>query len=506
MKKLIQTLNALLLALVLCGPTYAQTGTPNWGGNGTAPIWDTSGIVGHGAAETCANTGEVFTAAQGGCPPFINSGEPAPINETVSLATWSYTVPAGTCIEGDPANAHYGQDTGCRPYHDEDKFRTECSPSHRSQADPILAPGNPVGPHLHDFCGNATTDQNSTYASLRMNTFFSTTAGAVLNPTGYWHPSLLYQIKPGVWVPVNFIRDIFYYSNPGTLSPKLVRIPRSLNFIAGVNPADRFNTARQQELTNSGLQWDMNDRHNGWNGWSCVVKDGAPAGTPAPTLSATASDPVNGADINPLTGLPRQLVNNDGSSVWVGCEGPNYWLEPSVSAPDCYAGNTFSSTDGRSHMRYAARMQDNSFAGCPRGSWRVPTFLAKTIFPAFTSAIRAKMKLASDMTNPPGSTWHADWMGAWDYRVMLKWMLNCNGLTINGVTRTGGSGTNALARTCATYLYDDNTYLKDGVSPDLTKAQNPIVSFIDLAARPKREQFGPVLPGAVVNATMAHMH
>src|ERR1700712_5491908 len=41
-----------------------------------------------------------------------------------------------------------------------------CALSHRLSDDPITAHGVPGGSHLHDFTGNATTNANSTFASM----------------------------------------------------------------------------------------------------------------------------------------------------------------------------------------------------------------------------------------------------------------------------------------------------------------------------------------------------
>jgi hypothetical protein len=108
---------------------------------------------------------------------------------------------------------------------------------------------------------------------------------------------------------------------------------------------------------------------------------------------------------------------------------------------------------------------------CPNGWWEVPIFEVKTFFPALTFAHRKKWFLSSDRmdTNPAnwqpaGSTFHFDWMNGWDRRVMTMWNLNCNGMTINGVTGQG--------RTCGTGVVAPNTSLRSGTSPDTNMAPN----------------------------------
>jgi hypothetical protein len=46
-------------------------------------------------------------------------------------------------------------------------FFSNCSFSHAAPDDPIVHPGHPGASHPHTFFGNATTDADSTLASLR---------------------------------------------------------------------------------------------------------------------------------------------------------------------------------------------------------------------------------------------------------------------------------------------------------------------------------------------------
>jgi hypothetical protein len=45
----------------------------------------------------------------------------------------------------------------------EESFVVKCDFSHREQVDPIVDFGKATSFHMHDFYGNTTTDENSTY-------------------------------------------------------------------------------------------------------------------------------------------------------------------------------------------------------------------------------------------------------------------------------------------------------------------------------------------------------
>src|SRR5206468_4179173 len=152
---------------------------------------------------------EVSSSAQGGDPPAL-AYEPAPIDEN-----GKYT-----------RTAWYG-DTPNRTDEGEAKFRTNCNFSHFGTFDPIVGHGQAVFGHHHTFIGNVHSDQNSTYASLR-NSPASTCSGGPLNATAYWEPTLMYEIQPGVVVPLKMNIITFYYAGNYTDAPSLYRLLRGL--------------------------------------------------------------------------------------------------------------------------------------------------------------------------------------------------------------------------------------------------------------------------------------
>src|ERR1044072_266558 len=66
-------------------------------------------------------------------------------------------------------------------------FKVSCDLSHRAMADPIIFPGH-KSTHLHDFFGNETTDQDSTYGSMVGR---PTSCDVATDTAGFWAPTML---------------------------------------------------------------------------------------------------------------------------------------------------------------------------------------------------------------------------------------------------------------------------------------------------------------------------
>src|SRR4051794_19587566 len=73
------------------------------------------------------------------------------------------------------------------PERDRGVFATLCRFSHEAPDDPIVFPGQGGRSHLHTFFGNATTNAESTYDSLRAG---ATTCRTEQDASGYWVPAL----------------------------------------------------------------------------------------------------------------------------------------------------------------------------------------------------------------------------------------------------------------------------------------------------------------------------
>lgn len=509
MKKLLLT--SSLLALVCASPAFAQANNSSTNGtwsSGTpqgTPVWDTSGILGSGSASTCG-TGEYFNATQGGCPPATET-EPTAVNEGANYtrSQWLTTFPAGTCIEAHPENAHYGEDTGCRPWEGSDKIRLVCGFAKFAQVDSLVAPGAAQSAHPHTWFGNVGVNKDSWYGSLRANPK-STCAGGPLAATAYGIASLMYEVKPNVFVEVIPEGVEVYYDTDGRDSPKLTRLQRGVTVIGGWDPSDPTNSARLAELAAqppaAGQTWTLTSPGNsGFIGYKCVRR------TPD----------VNGAAGNVLFANGDQFaqswLNTDGTNPWgTGqCEGANYQIWSYLTMPTCWNGKDRTSPGGRGEWRYEVTY--NNVRTCPRNWFFVPGLTSIHFYPAFTHAKRQKMWLSSDMMGSdranwrqPGTTAHADWEGAWDDVVFQLLQKECLGVTINGVTRVGGTGTLLVARTCATGVIADSTALITGTSPDTNMAPTPMANQPNLGNVPSKLNFGPVPTGTKVNGSINHPH
>jgi hypothetical protein len=103
-------------------------------------------------------------------------------------------------------------------------FRSTCLPSHMAMDDPIVHPGMPGASHEHEFFGNATTDANSTYASLRGQ---ATSCRIAADTAGYWVPTLLADGQRVVPIKMNA-----YYLR-GRALRRVVAFPAGLKVVAG---------------------------------------------------------------------------------------------------------------------------------------------------------------------------------------------------------------------------------------------------------------------------------
>lgn len=106
-------------------------------------------------------------------------------------------------------------------------FATKCTYAFSAQVDPIVAPGMNPSAHQHDFFGNTSTNENSTYDQMQAGT---STCGLLADTAGYWTPSLLMngvQIKPA-WV------GAYYYLTSQLMDPTQEQtIPPGLEMLAG---------------------------------------------------------------------------------------------------------------------------------------------------------------------------------------------------------------------------------------------------------------------------------
>ncbi len=259
-------------------------------------------------------------------------------------------------------------------------FRFICQPGHVNYDDPIVYPDQPGKSHLHQWFGNTAGNAASTYASLR--TTGQSTCVNILNRSAYWMPAMLdgkgHVVRPD-YVSIYYKRMPERDPNCARQGKECVALPRGLRFIFG---------------------YDMvtNTRSTGAGYFNC---DG-PTATPGHYATITEAA--------------------------ANCPAGNR-LGAVINAPDCWDGKRLDSANHRDHVAYTSY-----------GSWGYPKCPGSHpyVIPAFTmgawysvDAQRADTwYLSSDEMPgmermPAGSTFHADWFGAWDDDVMAAWTDHC---------------------------------------------------------------------------------
>lgn len=276
-------------------------------------------------------------------------------------------------------------------------FRFICNASHLSYDDPIVYPGQPGKSHLHQFFGNTSADANSTYSSLR--TSGSSTCNSPLNRSAYWMPAMM-NGKGQVVVP-DYV-SIYYKRRPKTdpecssMGIACVALPRGLRFVFGYNMLN-------------------------------------------PAQSPTGAAYFNCQGPTAVPGHYNTIV-----TAAKNCPAGNA-LGAVISAPECWDGKNLDSADHRSHVSYTYTEQATGKVKCPATHpYVIPTFSMGAWYTTDADLDRSgawdgsrpTWHLSSDVMPgmpmmTPGSTFHADWFGAWDDGIMGTWTDHCINLLLN---------------------------------------------------------------------------
>lgn len=279
-------------------------------------------------------------------------------------------------------------------------FRFTCKPSHLAYDDPIVFPGQKGRTHLHMFFGNTLADANSTYESLR--TTGDSTCNNKLNRSAYWIPAML-NGRGKVVMPENI--TIYYKRFPASSAycrtgGKCIALPRGLRYIFG---------RTMQGITG-----------------------------PDPTYFTCEGGTAKGK----FETLPE---------VAKVCP-PGARIIAKIGAPQCWDGVNLDSPDHRSHMAYP--LYRGGAEPCPATHpYRVPAFEIGVIYvvdetldrSGDLSTSRNTWHFSSDrmegMTPQiAGSTFHADWFGAWDDDILKEWTDHCIDKKLNCSWGRLGSG------------------------------------------------------------------
>jgi len=278
-------------------------------------------------------------------------------------------------------------------------FRFNCEAGQVSYDDPIVYPGQPGKSHLHQFFGNLSANAYSTYASLRAKG--DTTCVNPLNRSAYWSPAML-DGKGNVRRP-EFYQDYYKRAPQGSegctvVATRCEGIPTGLRQIFG------YDMVTGKTPTGSVF-------------WKCV----------GPTEVAG--------------------VFKDIPSVAAVCKPGNY-ITVTSSSPTCYNGK-LDSPNHRDHLAYAD-FGDTGRLRCPATHpIAIPAFSLQIFYLILEGDTPADWYLSSDdMTAmgmgrlPGGTTFHTDFMDAWDPDAKKTWtancidkMLSCNGADLGNGTQ-----------------------------------------------------------------------
>lgn len=281
-------------------------------------------------------------------------------------------------------------------------FRFVCSAGQVLNDDPIVYPGQPGKSHAHQFYGNTSANAYSTYSSLRSNG--QSTCMSPLNRSAYWMPAML-DGKGNVVRPDHV--TIYYKRRPAS-DPKCsltsgdpkaegncVPLPNGLRFVFG---------------------YDM-------------VTGSPPTGQ----AYFNCAGPTSVAGHYP--DLPTALANCPaGQGNRVGAV---------IKAPDCWDGKNLDSANHRSHVAYSD-YGTWGYRRCPSTHpYVIPGFTLQAWWGVAAEDDTKLWSLSSDSMRPDlpaGSTFHADWFGAWDNVIMGMWMDNCINKLLNCSSGDLGNG------------------------------------------------------------------
>ena len=298
-------------------------------------------------------------------------------------------------------------------------FRFMCAAGQLLRDDPIVNPGQKGAAHLHQFYGNLNADAHSTYSSLRQNGGSSCepgNGGNSLNRSAYWMPAML-DGKGNVVRP-DFVS--IYYKRRPISDPKCsltsgdpkaegncVPLPNGLRFVFG------FDMVTGKTPTGS-------------HRFQC---DGPSA------ISTTSFQTIR--EVIPL--CPTTPV---GVRQWDGSIKQTYnRILATIGAPSCWDGKNLDSPNHRDHVAYGS-FGDWGYYRCPTTHpYSIPSFQMGSGFRVDENL--GTWRLSSDEMHPnlpAGSTFHADWFGAWDNQVQAMWMDNCINKLLNCAGGDLGNG------------------------------------------------------------------
>jgi Domain of unknown function (DUF1996) len=256
-------------------------------------------------------------------------------------------------------------------------FFANCRFSHTSNDDPLVYPNQPGKSHHHTFFGNRSTEAASTPASLRGA---QTTCRPTADKAAYWVPTLYQdgrEVRPA--------KGQFYYNLRGY--DRMRAFPAGLRMIAGNAHARRPQSKRV-------VYWTC----GGSGGVRTPPSRTVPARCPA--VRATTIAHIKKC---PTCGLVRERITRRVKT----------FLELHVNYPDCWDGEHLDSPDHKRHMAHSEEYV------CPASHpVKVPLIRLMIRYP-LTDGTGVTLASGGQLTG------HADFINAWDQRVLEQLVKTC---------------------------------------------------------------------------------
>lgn len=268
-------------------------------------------------------------------------------------------------------------------------FRLNCAAGEITRDDPVVYPGQPGKAFLRQNFGNSSATAASNYASLR--TSGTSTCMSRVERSHYSLPAMLdgrgNVVRPD-YVALTFERTaaVDPKCHPEQDSGAIgicIPFPNGLRFSFG------FDFQRPDAQPTGNLRF------------AC---QGATAGT------------------GEYASLEQALSNCPGKP-----SGGSYnRLEAMIDAPSCWDGKNLDSADHRSHTAYPVK----GWLGgeqCPSTHpYHIPSMRLVVWYTVDESIPNWRFASDEAVTGArPGSTFQANWFGAWDNQVMATWLDNC---------------------------------------------------------------------------------
>lgn len=244
-------------------------------------------------------------------------------------------------------------------------FRINCSFSHVSLDDPIVAPGQRFVSHLHSYFGNTQVNGHTTTAQL-LTSGNSTCTGGTLDRSSYWAPSVIDARSGELAQPwgENGLQVYYKTGYQGADPARIQPLPNGLKVIAG-----NSRSTRAQDHVK----------------YSCE-----------------GSRPVSAQ-----SSFPR-------------CA-PGDRLLMAVEFPGCWDGRNLDSPNHKSHMAYGEWGR-----GCPSTHPVALPVVTQNYRYVVPSGGMANWRLSSDMyEGAAGYSGHADLWVSWDKGIMDRIVKNC---------------------------------------------------------------------------------